>query len=304
MKKNWGKSLITLGGVLLGNIILAVAVAAFIVPNGAVMGGATGIALTITHYIKAPLSAVLLGVNVILFLSGVFFLGKKFAVTTILSTFLYPVFLSIVQKIPGIATLTDNQMLSTLYAGALMGIGVGIIVRVGASTGGTDIIALILNKVCHLPVAPLLYVIDFLVLASQVVFSNAEQVMYGLIILVLTTVLLNKVMLLGTSQIQLFIISEKYEEIREDLLNRLDLGTTMIYIENGYRHEKQKGVMCIIPNRKLYSTKEMVHSIDPYAFITITQINEVRGQGFSLERIRYQELPEDRKPDTDGARHA
>lgn len=296
MQKNWGKTLITLAGVLLGNIILAVAVAAFIVPTGIVMGGATGIALTITHYVPMSLSVVLLGVNVILFLSGAFILGKKFAVTTIVSTFLYPLCLSVIQQIPGIATLTDNQLLSAIYAGVLMGIGIGIIVRVGASTGGTDIIALIMNKVAHIPLAPLMYVVDFIVLASQIIFSNSEQVMYGILNLVLTTVLLNKVMLLGTSQIQLFIISEKYEEIREDLLSKLDLGTTMIYIENGYRHEKQKGVMCIIPNRKLYSTKEMIHSVDPYAFITITQINEVRGQGFTSERIRYQELPEDRKP--------
>lgn len=296
MQKNWGKTLFTLAGVLLGNIILAFAVAAFIVPTGIVMGGATGIALTITHYVPISLSVVLLGVNVILFLSGAFILGKKFAVTTIVSTFLYPLCLSVVQKIPGITMLTDNQLLSAIYAGVLMGIGIGIIVRVGASTGGTDIIALILNKVAHIPLAPLMYVVDFIVLSSQILFSNSEQVMYGILNLVLTTVLLNKVMLLGTSQIQLFIISEKYEEIREDLLSKLDLGTTMIYIENGYRHEKQKGVMCIIPNRKLYSTKEMIHSIDPYAFITITQINEVRGQGFTFERIRYQELPEDRKP--------
>lgn len=295
MQKNWGKTLFTFAGVLLGNIILAFAVAAFIVPTGIVMGGATGIALTITHYVPMSLSVVLLGVNVILFLSGAFILGKKFAVTTIVSTFLYPLCLSVVQKIPGITTLTDNQLLSAIYAGVLMGIGIGIIVRVGASTGGTDIIALILNKVAHIPLAPLMYVVDFIVLSSQILFSNSEQVMYGILNLVLTTVLLNKVMLLGTSQIQLFIISEKYEEIREDLLSKLDLGTTMIYIENGYRHEKQKGVMCIIPNRKLYSTKEMIHSIDPYAFITITQINEVRGQGFTFERIRYQELPEDRK---------
>ena len=92
-----------------------------------------------------------------------------------------------------------------------------------------------------------MYVVDFIVLSSQILFSNSEQVMYGILNLVLTTVLLNKVMLLGTSQIQLFIISEKYKEeiFVEDLLSKLDLGTTMIYIENGYRHEKQKGVMCI-----------------------------------------------------------
>lgn len=298
MQKNLKKTLITVAGVVLGNFILAIAVAAFIVPTGVVMGGATGIALTITHYVPIKLSTVILGVNVTLFLLGSLFLGKKFAVTTILSTFLYPTCLSIVQSIPGITTMTDNLMLAAIFGGALIGVGVGVVVRVGASSGGTDIIALILNKLVHLPVAPLLYVIDFIVIAAQISFSSAEQLLYGIVTLVLTTMMLNKVMLLGASQIQLFTVSEKYDEIRDSMLSQLEIGTTMFYIENGYRQEQQKGVMCIIPNRKLYATKEMIHSIDPYAFITITQINEVRGQGFSTERYRYQDLPEERKSHT------
>lgn len=295
MKSSLKKHMNTVFGVLVGNAILAFTVVAFIVPHGVIMGGATGIGLTIAHYVPVDLSIIIFIVNSILFVLGATVLGKKFAVATIASTFIYPTFLSIVQKIPGIDGLTDNLMLATLYAGALLGVGIGLIVRVGSSTGGTDIVALVLNKWFHIPVAGLLYVIDFLVLGGQVFFSDTEQIMYGVLMLVLETAILNKVMLLGQSQIQLFIISEEYEHIREKMLKELDAGVTMVHVETGYGQENQKGVLCIIPNRKLYSVKELVQSIDPKAFITITQINEVRGRGFSMERVGYEEIPQDAK---------
>lgn len=295
MKSSLKKHMNTVFGVLVGNAILAFTVAAFIVPHGVIMGGATGIGLTIAHYVPVDLSIIIFIVNSILFVLGATVLGKKFAVATIASTFIYPTFLSIVQKIPGIDGLTDNLMLATLYAGALLGVGIGLIVRVGSSTGGTDIVALVLNKWFHIPVAGLLYVIDFLVLGGQVFFSDTEQIMYGVLMLVLETAILNKVMLLGQSQIQLFIISEEYEHIREKMLKELDAGVTMVHVETGYGQENQKGVLCIIPNRKLYSVKELVQSIDPKAFITITRINEVRGRGFSMERVGYEEIPQDAK---------
>ena len=295
MKSSLKKHVNTVFGVLVGNAILPFTVVAFIVPHGVIMGGATGIGLTIAHYVPVDLSIIIFIVNSILFVLGATVLGKKFAVATIASTFIYPTFLSIVQKIPGIDGLTDNLMLATLYAGALLGVGIGLIVRVGSSTGGTDIVALVLNKWFHIPVAGLLYVIDFLVLGGQVFFSDTEQIMYGVLMLVLETAILNKVMLLGQSQIQLFIISEEYEHIREKMLKELDAGVTMVHVETGYGQENQKGVLCIIPNRKLYSVKELVQSIDPKAFITITQINEVRGRGFSMERVGYEEIPQDAK---------
>mgnify|MGYP003004140058 FL=1 len=295
MKSSLKKHMNTVFGVLVGNAILAFTVAAFIIPHGVIMGGATGIGLTIAHYVPVDLSIIIFIVNSILFVLGAAVLGKKFAVATIASTFIYPTFLSIVQKIPGIDGLTDNLMLATLYAGALLGVGIGLIVRVGSSTGGTDIVALVLNKWFHIPVAGLLYVIDFLVLGGQVFFSDTEQIMYGVLMLVLETAILNKVMLLGQSQIQLFIISEEYEHIREKMLKELDAGVTMVHVETGYGQENQQGVLCIIPNRKLYSVKELVQSIDPKAFITITQINEVRGRGFSMERVGYEEIPQDAK---------
>ena len=295
MKSSLKKHMNTVFGVLVGNAILAFTVAAFIVPHGVIMGGATGIGLTIAHYVPVDLSIIIFIVNSILFVLGAAVLGKKFAVATIASTFIYPTFLSIVQKIPGIDGLTDNLMLATLYAGALLGVGIGLIVRVGSSTGGTDIVALVLNKWFHIPVAGLLYVIDFLVLGGQVFFSDTEQIMYGVLMLVLETAILNKVMLLGQSQIQLFIISEEYEHIREKMLKELDAGVTMVHIETGYGQENRKGVLCVIPNLKLYSVKELVQAIDPKAFITITQINEVRGRGFTMERVGFEEIPQDLK---------
>lgn len=285
MDKNWKKYMSTVAGVLLGNAVLAFTVAAFIVPNGIIMGGATGIGLAISHYLPVSLSTVIFALNAVLFVLGALVLGKKFAVATIASTFIYPMFLSVMQSIPGIDRLTDNILLSTLYAGILVGLGIGLIVRVGSSTGGTDIVALVFNKWFHLPVAIMLYVVDFLILGCQIFFSDTEQVMYGILALLMYTVILNKVMLMGQSQIQLFIISDNYEEIRQRMLEELDAGVTMVHIETGYGKENKKGVLCVIPNRKLYSVKEMIHEIDAKAFITITQINEVRGRGFSMDRI-------------------
>lgn len=288
MEKKWKKNLWTIIGVLAGNLILAFTVSAFMVPHGIIMGGATGMGLTISHYFPIDLSLIIFIVNAILFVLGAVVLGKKFALTTIISTFVYPTFLSVVRQIPGVADMTDNIMLATIYGGALLGLGIGLIVRVGASTGGTDILALVFNKWFHIPVAALLYVVDFTVLGMQVFFSNSEQTLYGILALILTTIVLNRVMLMGQSQIQLFIITELYEEVKEKMLKEIDAGVTMVHIETGYGKKQQQGVLCVIPKRKLYSVKELVQMVDPKAFITITQINEVRGRGFTLER-RYGE---------------
>ena len=270
MKMNWRKSLETIICVLLGNIALAVAVGAFIVPHGIITGGSTGIALTINHYVKGNLSVTIFIVNILLFILGTIVLGKKFALTTLVSTVVYPVFLSIVQAIPGITKLTDHIMLASLYGGAVLGLGIGLVVRVGASTGGTDILALVLHKWFHIPLAVFIYMVDFSVLLCQAFFSNSEQILYGILVLVVAAMALNRVMLMGQSQIQLFIITEKYEEVKEKVLKEIDAGVTMVHIETGYGAKQQKGVLCVIPNRKLYSVNQVVQSVDPKAFIMMT----------------------------------
>ncbi|MGF6989936.1 uncharacterized membrane-anchored protein YitT (DUF2179 family) [Lachnospiraceae bacterium PM6-15] len=286
MKKHWGKTLEAPLCVLLGNLILAFTVVAFVSPKGIIMGGATGIGLTISHYLPINLSMVIFIINGIFFIFGAVILGKKFALMTIVSSITYPIFLALIQRIPRIDELTDSYFLATIYGGVLLGVGIGLIVRVGSSTGGTDGLALIFNKFTHVSVAMLLYVIDFSVLLLQVIFSDTEQILYGILTLVLCTLVLNRVTLLGKSQIQLFVISPKYEEIRKSLLKKIDVGVTMVAIESGFDKKEMKGVLCVINNRKLYAINELIREIDPQAFVTISRINEVRGRGFSLERVK------------------
>ncbi len=298
MKKNkkMNKFMTTIAGIVVGNLLLAFTVAAFIVPFGTIMGGATGVSLTISHYLPAVnLSIIVYGVNAVLFILGAVALGKVFIIATVGSAILYPTFLAIVQAIPGIESVTQNMMLATVYAGALLGIGIGIIMRVGSSTGGTDIIAIVLNKYLHIPVAILLYVIDFSVLGAQMLFSDPEQIMYGIILLVLQTFTLNKVMVFGQAQIQMFIVSDKYEEIREKMLKAQDIGVTMVHIESVYGRQEKKAVMCILPNRKVFSAKEKVMEIDEHAFITFQQVTEVHGRGFTLDRVSYETYINDKE---------
>lgn len=282
MDKNTLKTVL---GVLLGNTMLAFVVVAFVIPSGLVMGGATGVGLAITYYLPhLELSTVIFVINVMLFALGAAILGKKFALTTILSTVFYPMMLKLLGYVPGIDTITDNVLLSVIYAGLLLGAGIGVIIRVGASTGGSDILALLMQKGLHIPVAICMYIVDFSIIALQVTFSTAEQLLYGVLALIICTVVLGQVTVMGRAQMQLFIISKRYEEIRLALLTEMEVGATLVKIETGLEGKEQNAVLCVLPNRKLYGVKQKIHEIDSKAFVTVTQIHEVRGRGFTLER--------------------
>ena len=169
---------------------------------------------------------------------------------TVASSLLYPIFLGAAQRVPGIEGLTADPLLSALLGGGLVGIAVGLVMRVGSSTGGTDVVNLVLHKWTHIPVSVAVYLTDIVIMGAQAVFSDPEQILYGVVLLVVETIVLDKVMLLGQSQIQLFVISSRYEEIRQKCLTRLQAGITMVQIETGRTRSPQRGVLCVIPPRK------------------------------------------------------
>ena len=281
------RSLAQLGSLILGNGLLAFAVAAFVSPSGIIMGGSTGIGLALTHFFPVlSLSITVFAVNLLLFLIGTVCLGKAFAAKTVISTFLYPAFLDLFLKIPGVATLTDDLLISTVFGGLLLGTGIALVLRSGASSGGTDVLALVFNKVTHVPVATLLYVIDFAVLVLQVSFSDRNQVLYGILFLILQTLTLNKIIVSGKTQIQLLIMSGHTEAIREQLLHQEDVGVTLFRTESGFTQTESNAILCITSRRKLHSVLDMINETDPDAFITIHEVNEVRGHGFTSERIK------------------
>ncbi len=269
---------------LLGNMLLAFAVAAFVIPCGIITGGGTGIGIFVGRLLDIDPAVVVLVFNLLMLALGAAVLGKKFFLSTVACSLLYPVLLGVFQRIGGIDRLTDDPMLAVLFAGGLVGLSIGILVRLGSSTGGTDVLNLVVNKWTHVPFATVAAVTDGVILATQALFSQAEQILYGIVFLAVLTLVLNSVMIMGKSQLQVLVISRQYEAIRQALLEELSAGVTMLHIETGYQREAQQGVMCIIPKRRLHAVHQRVTAIDPDAFLTITQINEVHGEGFSYER--------------------
>ena len=173
------KNLFRIFLILFGNALYSLAVVAFILPSGIITGGTTGLALASAHWFHTPITAFVLCFNVLTFLLGLFVLGWKFAATTLLSTFLYPILLAFWQQFPALSSLTDDAMLCTILGGMMIGAGIGIVIRAGASTGGMDIPPLILKKLFHLPVSATLYVFDFSILILQMFFSDIEESLYG-----------------------------------------------------------------------------------------------------------------------------
>lgn len=280
MKKN----VVSVLMVLLGNFILAFDVAAFVIPYGFVMGGATGVAITLQHYVGFDLSTAVSIINAILWVLGLIFLGKKLAMATIVSSITYPIFLGLLRNVEFISHLTDDLLMATIFAGLLLGLGIAIVIRAGASTGGLDVLPLILNKYFHLPVAPFMYLTDFVVLLAQVFFSDTQQVLYGIILLLLSSITLNYMLINGKRKVQLMIISKEYKTIRDRLINEMDMGATMLEMETAYTQEKQQVVLVITNNRRMYAVMDMVQEVDEKAFITISSTNEVRGRGFTMDR--------------------
>ena len=275
------KRFVTIGSVFLGNTISALGIGGFLIPAGMMMGGATGIGLAVNHYTGLPVSAALAVLNVVLFVVGAAVLGKAFALMTIISTFYSPFILEMVQQlIP--EPLTQDIMLATIIGGLLVGLGMGMVLRLGASTGCMDIHPLLLKKKAGIPVGVSMYAFDFAILAVQATFAGLERMLYSVILIIIYTVVIDKIMTLGTSQIQAKIISERYEEINRAIQQRLDRGTTLIAMKGGYLGRESYEIMIVLGTRELPKLSELVTEYDPKAFMVVNKVSEVRGRGFTL----------------------
>ena len=196
--------------------------------------------------------------------------------------------MSVLETLP-LDHLTSEPMLAAVCAGALMGAGAGLILRAGGSTGGSDVIALIAHKYLHVNVSALLWVIDGCVIACQLPFSDAEQTLLGILSLTLLTIVMNRVMVMGRSQVQLLIFSTEHEAIRQRILGEQDAGVTMVPIEQGYTRQQSKALLSVVPRRKLWAIREMITEVDPAAFWVISEVSEMRERDLTRQAPRPQE---------------
>lgn len=272
--------------IIFGNMMYSFAIAYFIIPSGLITGGTTGIALFINYLHPIDISTFVLIFNIVMFIIGYFVLGKVFALTTIISSIAYPSFIKLFQMLSVFTgMITDDILICTLFGGALIGVGIGIVIKSGASTGGMDIPLLILQKKTGIQFSISIYVSDICILLTQAFFSNRNQILYGILLVCTYSIALDKVLVLGKSKTQVEIISEKYEEINSIITSRFDRGCTLYEVEGGYTRNETYAVLSVVNKREVFQLQEAIMAIDPTAFIIISQVNEVKGRGFTLNKV-------------------
>ncbi len=270
--------------VILGLFLYALGIAFFVEPSGLITGGGTGIALFIHHTWGIKTSEALLVINTILFLVGWKVMGHRFAANTLLSTFVLPVEIRIAEIIAARCQPVDDIVLCTIFGGLLIGASLGIVIRTGASTGGMDIPPIVLNKYFGTSISGVMWVCDIIILGIQAVFTDINLVLYGIILVVIYTMTLDKTLILGKAKTQIKVVSKKSNEIRRAILQDVDRGVTVMYGRTGYLGKDTEICLSIVSTRELAKAERLVHQIDPEAFIIVSRVSEVKGRGFTEQK--------------------
>lgn len=277
LARNWAS-------ILFGNALYSLSVALFLEPSGLITGGATGIALAIGRLTGLPVSGLLLFINLAMLVWGWAVLGRAFALNTLASSVLSPAFLGLFEGLLAGRVLTEDIFLCTVFSGLGIGVALGLVIRSGASTGGLDIPPLVLNKWFKLPVSATMLTFDIAVLLMQAVFSPVQQVLYGVVMVLIHTIVMDKMLMLGASRTEVKIVSSQSDAICAAILAQLDRGVTILHGEGGYTREPSAVLLSIVSNRELPRLEKLAHSIDPTCFLIVSHVTEVSGRGFSLDK--------------------
>ena len=277
LARNWAS-------ILFGNALYSLAVALFLEPSGLITGGATGIALAIGRLTGLPVSGLLLFINLAMLVWGWAVLGRAFALNTLASSVLSPAFLGLFEGLLAGRVLTEDIFLCTVFSGLGIGVALGLVIRSGASTGGLDIPPLVLNKWFKLPVSATMLTFDIAVLLMQAVFSPVQQVLYGVVMVLIHTIVMDKMLMLGASRTEVKIVSSQSDAICAAILAQLDRGVTILHGEGGYTREPSAVLLSIVSNRELPRLEKLAHSIDPTCFLIVSHVTEVSGRGFSMDK--------------------
>ena len=271
---------------LVGNAMLAFAVCAFIVPQNFMLGGTSGIALTAQYFFPIRLSVLSAIAGGSLFCLGWAFMGWKFAANSLLSTIVYPIIMSFMEVSPaGTLFAGEDKLICALYCSLFIGMGVGLVVRVGGSTGGMDIPPCILQKYKGIPVGKSLIFFDGAIVLAQVFLKGTDGILYSLLILVLTSAVIDRTIVSGEATVQVIIISPEFERIRHEILDNINCGVTMIDMQTGMTGEKRQAILSVVYAKKYPEIRDAALKIDKSAFIIASDVKNVNGQGYTLERV-------------------
>jgi len=284
---NWKKNIYEYFMIILGCFIMAAGLVIFISPYKLAPGGVYGIAIML-HYLTdlLPIGIFALGFEIPLFLIGTWILGSKFGVKTLVGIFSLSGFTSLLEKIYGYEPLVpDDYFLASVFGGILIGIGVGLIFKSRATSGGTDIIVMILNKYYKIPMGTLIiYVDSVVVLMSLIAFKDWRIPLYSWLTIFIVGKIIDLMIEGFGSNKAVYIISEHYEQIRAKIINEMHRGGTYLHGEGMFNGAEKKIIYTIVDRKELIALQRYVHEIDPKAFMTVVEAKETLGEGFhSLE---------------------
>ena len=267
--------------ILLGNFLLAISVVGFILPYNILSGGVAGIAVAISPILHLDKGLIVNGLVIILFFIGWMVLGRKFAATTFLSSLIYPVFLSLLEVF--MPPFAIDVFLASLYGGAIAGIGIGMVLKTGASTGGMDIPPLIINKITGIKISTLVMIIDACTVLLGLFTFGIEAVLIGFISVASCTYTIDKVLVFGgTVSKSVQIISEHYELLLKLIHEKIDRGTTVSNIIGGYTGKDRKMILVVVSQNQYSELIDVINSVDKDAFVITTDATSVHGKGFSI----------------------
>ncbi|MDP3446055.1 MAG: YitT family protein [Ignavibacteria bacterium] len=268
--------------IVVGAFILAAGFVLFITPYKIVPGGVYGVAIMIHYLFDLPVGMMALTMDIPLTIIGIRILGPRFGYKTVIGFLLTAVFVDGITYFYGNEALVANEpLLSSIYGGVFLGIGLGMIFKAKATSGGTDIVAMFISKYTKLPVGQLLIYVDtVIVLLSLLVFKDWKIPLYSLIVIFICGKIIDTILQGVSYDKTLFIISEKYEEISDKIINDLNRGGTFIHGQGMYNGSDKTVIFTVVNRREMAILQEYIHQIDPHAFVTVINANEILGEGF------------------------
>lgn len=267
--------------IICGSFLLSFAFQVFILPNEIISGGVSSLSITLNNVFGWDPAIILYAFNIPLLIMSYFLLGKEVLFKSILGSLLFPFFTSLLANID---PWTTTPLLGAIYGGVVTGIAVGLVYKGKGSTGGTSIVAQMVEKYSSLSMGEANLLADGVVIGIGIFVFEIESILYGLISLVAVSYFIDFVLIGNKNQKTVLIISDKIYDIQSQIFEHLDRGVTQIDIRGGYKNESKEMLMVVIQGREISVLQEIVLQTDDDAFVVVMAASEVMGRGFSLEK--------------------
>ncbi|NLC76019.1 MAG: YitT family protein [Clostridia bacterium] len=279
-----GKNLVHFLGIALGAAVAASGLVLFLIPNKIAAGGVSGLATVIYHLTGLPAGLTMLALNIPLFLLAAREMGIMFILKTFYGALVYSAAIDLLSL--ALKPLTTDPLLASIFGGVLVGAGLAVVIRFGGSTGGTDLAARLLHRYTNLTVGQSLMLIDTCVIAVAGIVFNLELALYGLLSLFVTTKVLDGIQEGFSYAKAAIIISEHSEAIAQGIFKELDRGVTGLSGRGLYTGNYKETLFCVVHRSEITKLKTLVASIDPAAFVVLTDVREVLGEGFKENQLQ------------------